>query len=86
MGYSVRVDGWRYTAWFAFEAPSPTSPSPYGRPLVDQLMGRELYDHQGDQGLWLDWPGEYTNVATDPANAQLVKQLHGRVLEYIRLY
>ena len=48
-------------------------------------LGRELYDHRGDTGMWLDWPGEEINLAHDPRYESVVAELHKRVLEYIRL-
>ena len=40
-----------------------------------QVIGRELYDHHGDTGLWLDFP-ENENVVDQPQHASLVEQLH----------
>ena len=48
-------------------------------------LGRELYDHRGDTGMWLDWPGEEINLAHDPRYESVLAELHTRVLEYIRL-
>merc|ERR1711871_1154951 len=50
MGYTIRVPNWRYTAWFNFDNTTI-------RPALDEVIGRELYDHHGDTGLWLDFPG-----------------------------
>ena len=48
-------------------------------------LGRELYDHRGDTGMWLDWPGEEINLAHDPRYESVITDLHKRVLEYIHL-
>ena len=80
MGYTVRTDEWRYTAWFPFDDVAIV-PVTNGGPS----LGRELYDHRGDTGLWLDFPGENVNLASDPAYAQVVEALHQRVLDYIQL-
>lgn len=77
MGYSVRTDSWRYTAWFGFDddrlVPNST------------ILGRELYGHRGDTGLWLDFPGETRNLADDQGYSTIAKALHERITEYIQL-
>ena len=78
MGYSVRVDAWRYTVWFGFDKIKIV-------PILDDILGRELYDHRGDQGE-LDWHGEHVNVVVAVEHAALVKKLHAMVLDYIQLY
>lgn len=80
MGYSVRVEDWRYTAWFEFDDVAIA-------PITDgqHSLGNELYDHRGDTGLWMDWPGENINVVDRPEHAALVQELHQAVLDYIRL-
>ena len=80
MGYTIRVDAWRYTVWFPFDGATVT---PILTPATE--LGRELYDHSGDSGMWLDWPGEEVNLARDPRYANVVEELHTRVLGYIRL-
>ena len=52
---------------------------------VDQIVGRELYDHRGDSGKYLDWPGENVNLVNETAHAPLVAQLHARLLDYIQI-
>ena len=56
MGYTIRTDEWRYTAWFRFAD---------GRVHVDpeNVVGTELYDHRGDTCKSFDWPGEDRNLA-----------------------
>ena len=80
MGYSVRVEDWRYTAWFKFDGVAVA-------PLTDghHSLGRELYDHRGDTGLWMDWPGENINLVNQPEHSALVQELHQAILDYIRL-
>ena len=41
MGYTVRVDDWRYTCWFGFNGATQT-------PNREEILGRELYDHRGE--------------------------------------
>jgi iduronate 2-sulfatase len=82
MGYSVRVSSWRYTAWFAFDVRNM-------RPITDgspgSNLGTELYDHRGDSGLWLDFPGEERNLVEDEEHKAVVAELHQKVLDYIQL-
>ena len=80
MGYTIRSAEWRYTAWFKFDDENIkplTSPA-------DEL-GRELYDHRGDNGMDMEWPGENDNLADLPEHADLVKELHLKILLYIKL-
>ena len=89
MGYSIRTDEWRYTAWFRFDgagARGPYGPGRFfGRVLVDQSLGRELYDHRGDTGLWLDWRGENVNLVNESAHREVVAALHQQLLDYIQI-
>ena len=80
MGYTIRTDEWRYTAWFEFSDVAI-------RPLTDgyHSLGRELYDHRGDTGLWIDWPGENVNLVDRSELATIVNALHAAILGYIRL-
>lgn len=78
MGYSIRVSDWRYTAWFEFDPVAIV-------PLVNHSLGRELYDHRGDTGLWTDWPGENANLVDRPEHSGLVQELHQAILNYIQL-
>eukprot|EP00037_Helgoeca_nana_P022103 m.224813 g.224813 ORF g.224813 m.224813 type:complete len:224 (-) comp25890_c0_seq4:1023-1694(-) len=77
MGYSVRVDDWRCTIWFGFDGKTVTV-------NTTDVIGIELYDHRGDPGE-LDWAGEHRNAASDLGNADLLSELHGKILDYIRL-
>ena len=67
MGYTVRVPGWRYTAWVRF-----------GPQLVANwsvINSTELYAHAEDEADDFD-ASETRNVARDEANAELVRELH----------
>lgn len=55
------------------------------RPLTDDSLGSELYDHRGDTSLWIDFPGENENLVHKPEHAALVRELHQALLDYIRL-
>jgi hypothetical protein len=46
---------------------------------------RVLSYFAGDPGE-LDWHGEHVNLVDQPASRELVKELHAKVLDYIRLY
>ena len=78
MGYTVRVEGWRYTCWFAFDGESVSVET-------DKVIGRELYTHAGDTGLWLDFPGENYNLVNETRYADVVDELHKKVLSYIQI-
>jgi hypothetical protein len=53
--------------------------------VVSESLGCELYDHRGDGGTWLDWPGENVNLVNDTEHADLVETLHRRLVDYIQL-
>ena len=76
MGYSVRVPDWRYTVWFGFNNRAV-------RPNTSHIIGRELYDHRDDTGMWLDFPGETINLASDITFKSVVQQLHSLVIQYV---
>ncbi|EDQ87636.1 uncharacterized protein MONBRDRAFT_27026 [Monosiga brevicollis MX1] len=78
MGYTIRVRDWRYTCWFGFDNETVSV-------RRTDILGRELYDHRGDMGLYLDWPGENINVVDYEEHAEVVAQLHQQLLDYIRL-
>ena len=72
MGYSIRVDEWRYTVWFPFDGAHTqlaTVTTLAAGSDVGIGTGRELYNHKADIGLWLGYPGEEVSLALDPANA-----------------
>ena len=80
MGYTIRVREWRYTCWFRFDKVRLV-------PITEDagIIGRELYSHRGDTGLWLDFAGENRNLVDQPEHAELVGALHQRILNYIKL-
>jgi hypothetical protein len=53
--------------------------------VVSESLGRELYDHRGDGGKWLDWPGEGVNLVNRSEHQGVVAELHQRLLDYIQL-
>ena len=85
MGYTVRTDEWRYTAWFRFDNDTNRAGNQFGRVLINESLGTELYDHRGDTCMWLDWPGENLNLVNFTAHAATVKALHAQLLDYIQL-
>ena len=74
MGYTVRVPGWRYTAWVRF-----------GPQLVANwsvINATELYAHgHDDDGDDFD-SSETSNVARDEANAEVVRELHSMLIAH----
>jgi iduronate 2-sulfatase len=68
MGYSVRVDKWRYTAWVTFNATAAA-------PNFDRVVATELYEHP-ESPLPVDWSVEHTNVVHESQLASIVAQLH----------
>jgi flagellin-specific chaperone FliS len=59
MGYTMRTDRYRFTAWM-------------DRSDHSKVDAVELYDHQAD-------PQENVNIATQPENAALVKELTAKL-------
>jgi len=78
MGYSVRVDGWRYTAWFGV-------PPGQLRPDLNDIIATELYSHADDDGSF-DFGGETVNVVSSSEHSILVQKLHGMVVEYVQIW
>jgi len=78
MGYSVRVEDWRYTAWFGV---------PLGQisPNTSDIIATELYTHLDDDGD-LDFCGENVNLVHDPAHGTVVHELHMMILNYIQVW
>jgi iduronate 2-sulfatase len=68
MGYTVRVDGYRYTEWVAFDRPSATA-------NWSMVWGVELYNHS-ESPVPTSFAVEHTNLAKEPRAAALVKTLH----------
>jgi iduronate 2-sulfatase len=72
MGYTVRVDRYRYTEWRAWDGGNLTADwSEAG------LVGAELYDHTGDDGGSFDGPWEVVNVAGQAGYAGVQRDLEG---------
>jgi iduronate 2-sulfatase len=78
MGYSVRCDEWRYTAWFNWLGPvNGTLKANFS----DYPYARELYDWRGADNANLDYDSyENVNVAEDEENAEVVSWLNAVLL------
>ena len=75
IGYSTRTSEWRYTEWLRFN--TSVLHGDWNQPIV----GRELYDHRGDDGGAHDYDRwENVNVAGDKVNADVVKMMHAMLL------
>ena len=72
MGYTMRMDRWRYTAWVRFNYSTAA-------PEWSEVFGRELYDH-GASPVPSGWDMETENVVGAPEHASLVAQLHARLV------
>lgn len=78
MGLSIRTAAWRYTVWCAWD----------GAVLAPNLTAcseRQLFDHShdgtdGEQPLFRP-EAEGVDVASDPALAHVVEQLHARIVQ-----
>eukprot|EP01052_Picozoa_sp_SAG31_P033954 SAG31_NODE_3902_length_3768_cov_5.032979_3_plen_215_part_00 len=68
MGYSVRVDEWRYTEWVAFQPQTAT-------PNWDSKYGRELYDHTLHRVPQPPFNEENINLVENEAYGELVANL-----------
>ena len=66
MGYSVRSLRWRYTAWLKWDGQRLTA-------MWDEVVGEELYDHQGDDGMDTDKYDNENVALANPAVCQLHK-------------
>ena len=67
------LNQYRYTEWFQYvdgKTPAPVD--------FNQTVAVELYDHLGDDGGDMDFYDQ-ANVASDPANAQVVAELAAMV-------
>ncbi len=65
MGYSMRVDQYRFIDWYTFNHTTAT-------PDFDSIWDTELYDHSQPTVFFND---ENTNMANDPDKQDLVKEL-----------
>lgn len=75
----------RYTAWFRFDNRTQMPGNEFGRVVLNESLGAELYDHRGDTGMWLDWPGESRNLVNESSLTEVVRQLHEQLVEYVQL-
>ena len=73
MGYSVRVDVYRYTAWVAFN-------QTLALPNFTNVVVMELYVHP-EAPLLVDRVVEHTNVAADTVMKGVAGQLHRAILQ-----
>jgi len=76
MGYTIRTDDWRYTAWVPWssmdEGPDWTRFPSEG--------ASELFNLQGDTGRDFDFDGYSKNLASEPSMAQIVRELYERLV------
>lgn len=66
MGYTVRVDKYRFTEWYRFNHTTST-------PHFDQIWGTELYDHSNASSSFFN--DENTNIASEMAMRDKVQEL-----------
>ena len=77
MGYTVRVEDYRYTAWIQFNG--TRNRGEWTVAAADSSRSEELYDHTGDDGTnWADG-FENVNLAADPAHRGMVAELFAMV-------
>ncbi len=78
MGYSVRVDQWRFTVWLPFNT------SLYTGDWAQPPIATELYDHRNSSDFDFDMDGEATNVAGQPefAGINIKMKLKQRFLRW----
>lgn len=74
IGYSMRSDSWRFTAWVPFD--NSTMRVDWSR-----LAATELYDLQGDDGSNFDFDGYNVNVAAahNATCAEMLEELKAAV-------
>jgi arylsulfatase A-like enzyme len=65
MGYTIRVDKYRFTEWYKFDRTTST-------PNFNDVWGSELYDHSQPNTFFND---ENVNMANDPDMAETVNEL-----------
>ena len=69
MGYTVRVDKYRFTEWYKFDRT-------ISKPNFNEIWGTELYDHSNEASFFND---ENVNLADKPEMKEIVTELR-RVL------
>ena len=79
MGYSVRVKGWRYTAWFGWNG-SVCVPKWEQGPVY----GRELYAHDDSTTFPANFDVENSNVVDVASNQQIADRLHAMLLNHFQ--
>ena len=76
MGYSVRVDGWRYTEWYPWDQDKLVAR------FDEPVYARELYDWRGVVSEFTDYDlVENSNVAEHEENVDITAQLHELLLK-----
>ena len=65
MGYTVRVDEYRFTEWYGFDRST-------GKPDLNNVWGTELYNHTEPVVFFND---ENVNLAAKPEMKNLVEEL-----------
>ena len=84
MGYTLRVDQWRYGAWFNFSYAEDEAGRVSG-PDWDAVLARELYNHAGDDGGRDAYETfETVDLASDPAHAATVEKLHAQLIAAVK--
>ena len=79
MGYSVRVDEWRYTAWFKWLVSNSSNGTATYAADWDGPFAEELYDHKGDDSTEMD---KFENVNLAASNPDVAKQLHAQLRSF----
>ena len=72
MGYSLRVNNFRYSAWVKFDAVK-------AEPDWAQVAGVELYSHE-DSPVPKSFNVEHDNIAANPAYKSVVDKLHASLV------
>ena len=85
MGYSIRTDRWRFTAWVPWQGPQllanwSSQVAIWPHDAAD-LINRELYDHRTDAGNDFD-RFENENLADDPRFRGVVNELFGILMRH----
>ena len=76
MGYSVRVDEWRYTEWYSWD--QDLLKAKFDAPMY----ARELYDWRGIESQVMDYDVvENENVAELEENAAVIAELHDMIIK-----
>ena len=73
MGYTLRVDAYRYTVWVFFNQTAAA-------PDFTQVVGEELYLHD-EHPLPVTWGVEHTNVIRDPQHQAVAERLRKAVVQ-----